>query len=43
MTWVPRIFYGKDASNKEEQAYVFVENNTLIPLESSNYNGYNGY
>ena len=37
MTWVPRIFYGKVACNKQKQVYIFIENNTLVPLENSNY------
>ena len=37
MTRVPRKFYGKVACNKQMQAYVFIENNALVPLEDSNY------
>ena len=34
---VLRKFYRKVAYHKQKQAYVFTENNVLVPLESSNY------
>ena len=37
MTRVPRKCYRKVAYNKQKQTYIFIENNALVPLESSNY------
>ena len=37
MTQVPKECYGQITYDNQKQAYVFVENNSLVPLENNMY------
>ena len=37
MTYVPRKCYGQVTYSMQKQAYVFIENDAIVPIESSMY------